>query len=253
MSKLSLKSLATYFAERDYAVVVPDWGMADLYGANWSAEFQSAFCALAWSHANAETYALDLERVVVFGHSAGGFAASMIGVVDDPAEFVVDCPHQLPPPGWVAGVVSYAGVFGTKEVFLRHQLDTRRTLFDYYAQKLGLPVDEEAEILDTLRKTPYEGWRDIGELSERGTTLLHSLAPYWVDGSEPPFLLIHGGRDEMPIGGCKAFATQLQAAGVEAAVVVIPDAHHGAITTASKPGFEETCQTIEEFLAEVLK
>jgi acetyl esterase/lipase len=253
INKTRFKSLATYFAERGYAAVVPNWGVADVSRINLSADFRKPFCALAWLHANADTYGFDLQRVVVFGHLIGGFAASMIGAVDDPTEFLQDCPYQLPLAGWIKGVVTDGALFGTKEVYLTYRLSETGTGFDLYAARLGLSADEQAEILDILLNTPYETWRDIDGLSETGTMLLHSLVPYWIDGNEPPFLLIYGTRDGTPFAGHEAIAAQLQAAGVEVTVAVIPGADHVAIISATNIGFEEKCQAIEEFLARVLE
>ena len=49
----------------------------------------------------------------------------------------------------------------------------------------------------------------------------------WIDGSEPPFLIIHGEADRsIPIEQSQTFAAALQAAGVQTELMLIPDANH---------------------------
>jgi dipeptidyl aminopeptidase/acylaminoacyl peptidase len=91
-----LYSLADCFTARGYAVVLANWLVGWL---NDQSELSNAFCALAWLHTNAEEYGFDPERVAVFGHSAGGYAAALLGAVDDSTEFMQDCPHLLPESG----------------------------------------------------------------------------------------------------------------------------------------------------------
>lgn len=250
----SLYAAADYFSERGYATVVADW-LGGHGNIDWIDYFPTAFCALAWVHSNAGPYGFDPERVVVLGHSAGGHAASIIGTVDDPAKFLQGCPHQLPAEGWTRGVITYGGVLGTKEVFLTLPLPLLqgKTMLELYNGTLQLPPDERDEFRDILVETPYESWRDISGLSADGTRILHSVAPYWVDGSEPPFLLVHGESDPLGVAGQEAFVSQLQAAGVEASLVVIPQANHDAIRDTWRLGFEEACQAIEAFLTELVE
>jgi len=237
VDKNSLSSLAGYFTARGYAAVLANW----LYG--WppdQSELSNAFCALAWLYANAEEYGFDPERVAVFGHSAGGLAAALLGAVDDSTEFMQDCPHLLPETGRTRVVITYGGVFGAKEGII-FELMMRR-----------LPSDERDGIQETLMDTPYQSWREISGLSERGTEILHLLPLYWVDGSEPPFLLIHGEFDvDAPVP--EAFADQLQAAGVDARVVMISDARHSAVFSINSLGFPGASQAMEAVLTEVLE
>jgi acetyl esterase/lipase len=149
--------LAEPLIEQGYATVLPDWGATGLF--DWTDDFPNAFCSLAWIYANADAYSLDRERVVVLGHSAGGHAAAIIGTVDDPAEFLQGCPYQLPASGWTKGVVTYGGVFGTKELYLTYPREDfgNETMYDLYDGTLELAPGERAEIHDILMDTPYEG------------------------------------------------------------------------------------------------
>jgi acetyl esterase/lipase len=244
-AKKDLMLLAKYLRERGYAVVAADWGVS-MDGVNRSV-VSHAFCALAWIHTNAETYGIDPQRVVVFGFSSGGHLAALLGSVDETTEFMEGCPHQLPASDWTKAGVTYGGVFGTPKLGL--------SLFlQIYRGAIQLPHDEQAEIHQTLMDTPLQSWREISGFSEKGTKFLHSLPPYWVDGSEPPFLLIHGEGDTL-VGSAEpeAFVAQLQAVGVDAKLLILSNAFHNDIRNSKSSGFEDACQAIEAFLTEVLE
>jgi acetyl esterase/lipase len=241
-----LYPLADYFTQRGYATVVPNW-MGQLRPPRRS-EFLNAFCSLAWLYSSADEYGFDPDRVVLFGHSAGGFAASVIGAADDTAEFLEGCPYQLPATDWTKGVVTYGGLYGNKNLI------GNKGFYEMLADPGQLTSEESDELYSTLMVTEVEDWHDIGGLSAGQTQLLHILAPYWVDGSEPPFLLLIGERDtniglDIPNG----FASLLQAAGGDAEVVKIPGADHEEIWDEASSGFTDSGEAMEAFLAELLE
>jgi dipeptidyl aminopeptidase/acylaminoacyl peptidase len=54
---------------------------------------------------------------------------------------------------------------------------------------------------------------------------------HWIDGDEPPFLVIHGGWDlRVPASESRNLVDALRAHQVEAELVMIPEADHGFIT-----------------------
>jgi dipeptidyl aminopeptidase/acylaminoacyl peptidase len=81
------------------------------------------------------------------------------------------------------------------------------------------------------------------------------LSPlYGIDGSEPPFLLIHG-REDLIVDSAEpeVFLALLQAAGVDARLLMLSDAGHRDISDAHSAAFEESCQAMEAFFGEVLE
>jgi acetyl esterase/lipase len=236
-SKQVYAPMAKYFRKRGYATVTATWSNAP-----------NAFCALAWIYANAGTYGFDTQRIAVFGASDGGRMAALLGAADDATEFLEDCPNPLPGTGWAKGVVTYGAVFGTPEWYLT------RGFFDYYMDLVQLPPDEKAQFYQTLTATPSQHWRDLRGLSARATQLLHWLPPYWVEGSEPPHLLIHGEQDQVvDRAEPEAFAARLGAAGVKARVLMLANTDHYDLGEESTYGFQETCRATEAFLTEVFK
>jgi acetyl esterase/lipase len=194
-SKRDLESLAASLARQGYVAASLNFREHPRYP--YPAAVEDAFCGLAWLYANVETYHLDPQRFYALGHSFGGTLASMLGVVDDPALFLSGCPNGLPESDRVRGVVAYTGLFDYVH------LPSAGGLFDYASGYLG-----------STRATAPALWAQASPLN-------------WIDGSEPPFLIIHGEADRsIPIDQSQAFAAALQAAGVQAELMLIPDANH---------------------------
>ena len=82
---------------------------------SYRSEIQDGFCALAWAHANANTYGFDAQQIVPVGGSMWGGNAALLGLVDDPAPFLEECPNTLPETGRVRAVIALAGVFDYSE------------------------------------------------------------------------------------------------------------------------------------------
>jgi acetyl esterase/lipase len=136
----------------------------------------------------------------------------------------------------VQGVATYAAVLNTPEACL----SAGWCQFGA-AAGTGRTLDEIADIFEELGNVPPSDWLDSDELSKDARSFAQAVPLSWVDGSEPPFLLIHGDVDEMvPPGESEAFASRLQAAGVEAELVLLPGAGHN-------PPFMEMCEAVGEF------
>jgi len=202
------------FSELGYAVVAPN--VRDLPQHPYPARPQDTFCALAWMHANAETYGFDPERIVAMGISGGAVVAAMLGTVDDRAMYMEECPHPLPETNWLQGVVPFAGVFD-----LARWATESDEIRSYVNNYLGATLDKDPEI-----------WAEASAIT-------------WVDGSEPPFLFIHGTADSAidPIESTN-LAAALDKMGVHAQVKLIPDAEHLAIVRN-----QQALDAVDAFLA----
>ena len=197
-SKRDLDSLAVNLARQGYAAAALNF--RDYPGFTYPAAVEDAFCGLAWLHANAEAYHLDPGRFYALGHSMGGTLAAMLAVVDDPAVFLGGCPYLLPEASSIQGVVAYTGIFDYTGPSMTNALT------QYANQYLG---GTQAALPDT--------WAQASPIT-------------WLDGSEPPFLIIHGAADDnIPPEQSRAFAAALQAVGVQNELVLVPDADHFGI------------------------
>jgi len=196
-SKDQLAYFADYLARRGYAVVVFNKGLGQ-----YPSRERDSFCALAWIHASADTYGFDPERIVLVGFSLGGLLSAFLGTVDDTGKFLEGCPHALPEEDYLSGVVAVAGYF------------------DY-----TILIGGGGELIPTYFGPPEEKMEEILEASP----------VTWVDGSEPPFLLVHGENDSVvdPEQSIE-FAAQLSEARVDVELVMLPNLSHESITRSPK-------------------
>ena len=180
---------------------------------------EDAFCALAWIYSSADLYELDTSNIFVLGHSAGGTLAAMIGVIKDPAPYLEGCPQSLPEKDWVKGVIPFTGIF------------------DYNTASQYSPSLEEYAVglLGGSRQ-------DIPDIWEKAS------ASSWIDGNEPPFLLIHG-EDDQNINPQQSldFASLIKTAGGEVELLLIPNADHNQIK--SSP---QSIEAVENFISGII-
>jgi predicted esterase len=200
-----------YFAERGYPVIAAGYrtGRFDI-------EMQDLFCALAWTHANAETYGMNPQRIVLVGGSMFGGSAAILGSAEDPAPYLEGCQHAgaFPEAGQARAVVALAGVFDYS-----HEDDFFNGFISRLTEYMGGTKDDNAE-----------KWVEASAIS-------------WIDGDEPPFLLVHGLNDaNVDAHQSEIFAATLVEAGVTVETVYINDMGHRESTSSS-----EMLQAVEAF------
>jgi acetyl esterase/lipase len=94
---------------------------------------------------------------------------------------------------------------------------------------------------------PPSDWQDSPDLSAATGDWAQQAPLYWVEGSEPPFLLIHGEADEVvPPRESEAFAAYLAEADVEAELLLLPGAGHLSIVPSS-PSFPAIVEAVDAF------
>jgi acetyl esterase/lipase len=211
--------LANHFNEMGYALVTINYRVAPEF--HYPAPVQDAFCALAWLHANAATYGFDTERIIALGDSSGGYLAAMLGSVDTPSIYMEDCPNLLPQTDWILGAV----VFYTQYDY---------TSIDGLSDDLLIAL--EALWGTTFGAVPAE-------------TLVEMSPMFWVDGSEPPFLIINGTNDETtPSWMAEDFASALEDSGATVELLIV-DAGHAFIKATFLPAYKQSLEAVEAFLA----
>ncbi len=214
VDKSDLAHWARHFVAQGYAIVSINYRDVTLF--DYPAPVRDAFCALAWTHTNADAYGFDPRRIVALGHSAGGTLTAMLGTVDDPDLFTAGCPHQLPEAGWIQGAIPFTGIFD-------------------YVRAVQFSPERRSRV------ESYLG----AKLDQAPQTWAEASAATWVDGSEPPFLLIHGGKDRtIELEQSEYLAEVLEQAGVDVTLLVIPDAGHDEIIDRA-----QSFEAVEDFLA----
>ena len=224
-SKSIYQKLGPYFAEQGYAFAAINYRFTSTD--SYPAQVEDSFCALAWLHANAEEYGFDPNRVVVTGGSAGGYLASMLGTVDDPDIYLKDCPNEYPSGEAVQAAVIFFGLYDFT------------TLDDY-------PPGSQFGSLRHFWGADYE---DIP--AER----LEEMSPIkQIDGSEPPFIILHGTADkDVPSVMSERFAETLEQAGVYVELVLLPDVGHAFdLKPLTGPEMTLALAAIHEFLDRTL-
>lgn len=223
-SKDIMTPTADYFAAEGYASVTPNYRLVSHPG-----PIEDLACALAWTISNAETYNFDLSRLVLLGESAGGNAAALISAHDDLARFTTNCPSHLPDKVTFAAVVPY---------YMYADMSTCEAACFLLKQATSLYLGEQVTSFspDEMRDI----WGDASPL-------------VWIDGSEPPTLVIHGQEDNIvPITETKHYVEVLSAAGIPVETLYIPDAMHGFVERLSNEPAQIAHQAVLQFLNRVL-
>jgi acetyl esterase/lipase len=211
--------------ELGYAVIAMDYRLTPRF--SYPSQVEDVFCALAWAHANHETYGLDIGRIAVMGSSAGGNLAAMLGTVDRPELYMEGCPHPLPESTGLRGAVVFYGPVDFTTTEGHSVLDVKQSLEPYIGGK--------------FEETPPEKLSEMSPIE-------------WVDGGEPPFLLIYGTLDtSVPSWMGEEFATTLKEAGVAAELVLVEDGHGFSINELTDPSMVQSMAAIEPFLSAIFE
>jgi len=142
--------------------------------------------------------------------------------MDDLSPLLQNCAYRLPDSAIIKGVVGYAGAYAIPDVSFANP-DFLSNL-----QQSGGLTDEQIQTIVTLFSTiPPEAWRTSPELPEQLRLFASFMPTAWLDGDEPPFLLVYGELDEHnPVIESQAFADILVAKDTPVTLVAIPGAFH---------------------------
>jgi len=186
--------------ERGYAVASIDYRLTDV--ATHPAQIRDCRAAVRWLRANAGTYALDADTVAVTGDSAGGHLACLLGTAPDaafgPAEVCPEASHR------VDAVVAFYPPTHLPTIH-EGQSEVDHAVSDSPESKLvGGPVLENPDVARAASPTTY------------------------VDGDEPPFLVVHGGADTVvPVEQSARLVTALAEADRDVTYRVVAGGGHG--------------------------
>lgn len=221
MTERSVTSPNMWLARQGYFGINVDYRLTD--EAIFPAQIQDIKCAVRWLRAHAKEYNVDPKHIGVWGHSAGGHLAALMGTTGGVKEFEGDC-------GWpeqdsrVQAVINIAGVIDLlKQPWSQDSADTAG------ARLVGGPLKEK---LDVVAKTnPIT----------------------FITKDDPPVLTIHGDKDEaVPLIQSEALHAALQKAGVKSEFAVMKGMGHSDV--ASMGGVpEETQKLVLPFFDKYLK
>ena len=211
--------MARHFAAAGYVTIPVDYRLvrrSDPAPEGVPAAVQDVQCALRHVHANADAYGVDRHRIAAVGFSAGAHLAALLGTAGGAAELRTECAD---PEG--ERIAAAVGFYGPYDLNGRY-LPAADTAIERFA---GVSRDARA------RFSPIT----------------------YASGDDPPFLLVHGGRDAtVPIRESREFHTALTSAGARSELVAIPHGAHGfSIFHRENRHRRATCATLR-FLAREL-
>jgi acetyl esterase/lipase len=205
--------------DNGYIAASIDYRLAPDY--RFPAQIEDAKCAIRFLRANAEKYHLDPNKVGVFGSSAGGHLVALMGVTDQSAGF--DVGEYLDQSSRVQAVVDLYG-----------------------------PTD--MSILSNNAFTASVRMAVFGTLDT--DVLLWGSAVSYVSSDDPPFLIMHGDKDNVvPLNQSVTLYEMLVAAHVPAQLVIVHNAGHSwePVGGTIDPSRTEITQLIVDFFDQHLK
>lgn len=169
--------------------------------AAFPAQIHDAKAAIRWLRANATAYGIDPDRVGVWGDSAGGHLAALLGTSGDLPELEGPC-----------GSAAYSS---------RVQAVVARCAPTDFALFHPDDEDEPGSVLWLLFGGPAREHLDLARLASPVTHVRRGA---------PPFLLVHGDQDEtVPYEQSSILAAELHAHGADVTVRTVPGGHHNML------------------------
>ncbi|MBM4000270.1 MAG: alpha/beta hydrolase [Planctomycetes bacterium] len=187
-SRWNMVHHANAVARAGYAVVNIDYRLAPKH--RHPAQINDCRAAWAWLCGHAPDHGFDRGRLAVYGYSAGGHLACLLGLgpLDESTE---SRPSGLPRP---RAIVAGGAVCE----------------FDWVAEQSGLV----SYFLGGTRAEVPDAYRSAAPIS-------------FVSPDDPPLFLFHGGADRMvPVSSPRRLASEVERVGGQAVLRVLPDAGH---------------------------
>ena len=209
---------ADFLAPAGYAVFSINYRLAPKYP--YPAMVEDVQRAIRFIRHNAKKWNADPKRIALVGGSAGGYLSNM------------------------AGILNAGGIKGAKDPVDRTSARVQAvvTLFGP-SDFRGQPMNENLQAL-------------LGPLiKEKGldTALAEASPVMHITGDQPPFLLIHGDRDQaVPLYQSTHLQAALKANGVPCDLIVIPNGPHATGSWHRVPGVPDWEREMTAWLNKVL-
>ena len=158
--------------------------------ATYPAAVQDSLCALSYLRAHADELGIDPARIAVSGYSAGGQLSALLGVGSQNPAHQPDCAWGPTAPP--AAAIPADGVYDF----------TTNDNFGWVADFLGGSQDEVPD------------------------NYTNASPMFQVTPGAPPFLLVHGHNDPVPIEGAEQLAQRLREAGVSTRLLDLGGSSH---------------------------
>lgn len=213
--KSEARMFASLMTAQGYLVVSVNYRLYP--AAQFPAMIQDVKCAVRSLRANAVQYNLDPNRIGAVGVSAGGHLAGLVGTTDASAGW--DVGEYLDQSSRVRAVIAMAGVMDLSRNFPNADIEAMK--------RIG-----------------------FGEYNVVEASPISHVTP-----DDPPFLLIHGDRDEVvPVEQSQVMYERLVQENITAQLVIVQNARHSFTAPGGTiPPIPEINQIILDFLARHLQ
>lgn len=209
--------------EKGYALAGVEYRLSP--EAKFPASIHDIKAAIRFLRANANKYHYRADKIAIWGSSAGGHLAALVGVTNGHAELEGNIGNYLDTDSSVQATVDYFGPTNFLTILAQstpHGINVRAPAL---ALLLGRPVDQ------------------VKELAILASPVTH------VDKHDPPILILHGDQDyQVPINQSHELEGQFIKHGAQARLVVVHGAGH------STPEFftPEYIAIVDDFLKKSL-
>ena len=213
---------------RGYAVASINYRLSQ--EAKFPAQIEDCKAAARWLRARASNYDLDPSRIAVWGSSAGGHLAALLGTSGD----VTELEGSEDNPSYSSRVSAVVDWFGPTDL-LRMSADSLPfpcSILDHNS-----PFSPESLLIGCAIQTCPDNTDKANPIR-------------YVSGDDPPFLIMHGDRDCL-VGPRQSqrLYNALTTAGVRASLKFLPGAGHGG----SEFEEAENLKLVDDFLDQNLK
>ena len=187
--------------------------------ATFPAQLHDVKAAIRWLRANAAELGIDPGRIGVWGHSAGGHLAALLGTTGDLPELE----GESGSPGYSSRVQAVIPISPPT---------------DFFAFPPGWGGAEPYRATSKLVGGPLETRREVVAMANPITHVRSDV---------PPFLIIHGEADDVvPVLHAELLADALQDAGGDVKLLRLPQADHGLAAAALEIGWEAAWSSVAE-------
>jgi len=233
---------AIFLVPKGYVVASLDYRLAQ--EAKFPAQIQDCKTAIRFLKANAAKYGVDPQRVGVWGASAGGHLAALLGV--SAGDERIEGPKiEGAASSEVQAVCDW---YGPTDFIRMHELKESKNPEDKkIAEESYKAVGADDGPVGALLGGPIKSKLEQAALA---SPACHLRGPGAKTAKElPPFLIMQGAKDPIvPLEQSVIFADALKAAGARVELKVYPEAKHDGLG-----GWNDTVKTVSEFFDANLK
>ena len=200
----------TELLRRGYVVASVEYRLSGV--APFPAQIYDCKGAVRWLRAHAAEYGIDPNRVGVWGASAGGHLAALLGTTAGMKDLEGDVGGNLNQSSRVQAVVDWFGPTDLVSISVP-----------------GDPKNPDTKQLSDVGRTVVERFLG-GSLADKRSTYELASPITHVSADDAPTLIMHGDADPLvPLSQSKSLETRLKAAKVPVELDVIKGAGHGSL------------------------